>query len=87
VSQPIPTKFFIAVYQEDVPGPQHRVFTSVSGLTRFTEAELEAEERKQGLGPFDVFVVNTETLECGRYDLGPLLALYGRVPAKKKAKR
>jgi hypothetical protein len=86
MSLPNPKVFFIAVYREDVPGPQHKVFTSISGLTRFVETELDNEEHNLGLGPFDVFVVNVEAMECGRYDLGPLLSLYGRAPAKKKAR-
>lgn len=86
MSLPKPKVFFIAVYREDVPGPQYRVFTSISGLTRFVETELDIEARNVAAGPIDVFVVNVEALECGRYDLGPLLSLYGRVPAKKKGR-
>lgn len=84
MSFPMPTVFYLVVYQQDVPGPQHRTLTSMSGLLRFVETALDDEERNVGLGPVDVFVVNTETLECARYDIGPLLKLAGKPRSKRK---
>lgn len=78
MSQPTPTVFYIAVFREDQPGPQHRVFTSVSGLVRFAE-DCEFNKKRPDYpfdcGPYDVYVVNTEALECARYDVAPLQKL------------
>lgn len=78
MSYPIPTVFYLSVYREEVSGPQHRVHTSISALLRFIETELELESRNLGGGPFDCFVVNTESLECANYDIGPLVKLARR---------
>jgi hypothetical protein len=77
VSQPIPTMFYLAVFREDQSGPQHKLFTSASGLLRFAE-EMDAVkvrcEYPMDYGPFDVYAINTESLEVALYDIEPLRA-------------
>jgi len=86
MSYPTPTVFYIAVFREDQNGPQHKVLTSLSGLTRLAEniRQLKQQNESYDPGPFDVFVVNTETLECGRYDIEKLLDLLEPTRAKRK---
>lgn len=73
MSQPTPTKFFIVVFREDQPGPQHKVLTSLGGLVKFIDGWHEDKARDYDPGPFDVYIVNVENLECGRYDVAPLI--------------
>ena len=74
MSQPTPTVFYLVVFREDQPGPQHKVLTSISGLARFQEMCQEEKTRGFDCGPFDVFLINTEMLEVAPYDLAPLRA-------------
>jgi hypothetical protein len=74
MSHPTPTLFYIAVFREDQPGPQYKVFTSMSGLMRFIE------DLPFDFGPFDVFVADTESLELAKFDAKPILSAAKRKP-------
>ncbi|MBZ5702126.1 MAG: hypothetical protein LAN84_09785 [Acidobacteriia bacterium] len=80
MSQPTPTVFYLAVFREDQSGPQHKVFTSLSGLFRFNE-QCEADKKRRehpiDYGPFDVYIIDTEVLQVAVYDMVPLKALAG----------
>jgi hypothetical protein len=74
MSQPTLAKFFIVIFREDQTGPQHKVLTSLGGLVKFIDGWHDDKVRADyNRGPFDVYFVNVEALECGRYDVVPLI--------------
>lgn len=77
MSFPTPTVFYIVIHREDMPGQQHKTYTSIGTLLRWIE-NVRNDPHHYDFGPFDVFVVDVEALEVGKFDVAPLIALTKR---------
>jgi hypothetical protein len=86
MSDPVPTEFYLWIWREPSSVRSWMLWTSLSPLMRYLENMRDAPEMYDPGGGFDVYVINTEAVEIGKYDVGPLVKMLRKTKSKAAAK-